>query len=43
MSEIKQMPSCSNSNNQRVLEIIDTREKVHRDLKRLDLEKEISN
>ena len=43
MSEIKQMPTCNNSDDQRVLEMINTIEKAHRDLKRLDLEKEISN
>ena len=43
MSEIKQMPTCSNSDDQRALEMINTIEKAHRDLKRLDLEKEISN
>ena len=43
MSEIKQMPTCSNSDYQRVLEMINTIEKAHCDLKRLDLEKEISN
>ena len=43
MSKIKQMPTCSNSDDQRVLEMINTTEKAHRDLKRLDLEKEISN
>ena len=37
------MPTCSNSNDQRVLELINTIEKAHRDLKRLDFEKEISN
>ena len=43
MSAIKQMPTCSNSDEQRVLEMINRIEKAHRDLKRLDLEKEISN
>ena len=43
MSEIKQMPTCSNRDDQRVLEMINTIEKAHRDLKRLDLEKEIRN
>ena len=38
MSEIKQMPTCSNSDDQRVLEMINT---ADRDLKRLDLEKEV--
>ena len=41
--EIKQMPTCSNSDDQRVLEMVNTIEKAHRDLKRRDLEKEISN
>ena len=43
MSEIIQTPTCSNSDDQRVLEMINTIEKARRDLKRLDLEKEISN
>ena len=43
MSEIKEMPTCSNSDDQRVLQMINTIEKAHRDLKRLDLEKEILN
>ena len=38
MSEIKQMPTCSNSDDQRVLEMINT---ADCDLKRLDLEKEV--
>ena len=33
MSEIKQMPTCSNNDDQRVLEMINTIEKAHRDLK----------
>ena len=37
------MSTCSNSDDQGVLEMINTIEKAHRDLKRLDLEKEISN
>ena len=37
------MPTCNNSDHQRVLEMINTIEKAHRDVKRLDLEKEISN
>ena len=43
MSEIKEMPTCSNIDDQWVLEMINKIEKAHRDLKRPDLEKEISN
>ena len=37
------MPTCSNSDDKRVLKMISTIEKAHRDLNRLDLKKEISN
>ena len=37
------MPTCSNSDDQRVFEMINTIEKAHHNLMRLDLENEISN